>query len=88
MFGWTGRTKRFDSIDPMQRVALVHRYVQAMETEKTKKWCKCEWIIHPDDVEKAEGQRRVRPGESHPECPVHTREGFLLHFFDWAEKHA
>lgn len=118
MFGWTGRTKRFDSIDPMQRVALVHRYVQAMETEQSKDWCRCVWAVHPDDQgtkrghcrlcndpqnaqqhhglpeDKALGDahtfkgKRMRKVDDHPECPVHTREGLILYFFDWAEKHA
>lgn len=27
--------------------------------------------------------RRQRRGEAHLECPVHTKEGFLLGFFKW-----
>lgn len=32
--------------------------------------------------------KRMRKVADHPECPVHTREGFLLYFFEWAEKNA
>jgi hypothetical protein len=97
--------------------ARVQEYIHQLETELTNKWCKCEWIIHPDDVnlavnecrkchhhevdhmiDKGNGNyeachdcsctqfagRRVRKGETNMQCPVHTREGFLLGFFDFA----
>jgi hypothetical protein len=92
--------------------ALVEEYVNKIETERTNNWCKCEWIIHPDDVDiqldvcKKCGQhdsngdhvlglnelrevhefvtpkRRMRRGAQHPQCPVHTKEGFILGFFE------
>lgn len=122
---------------------LVNKYVLALETEVTNKWCKCEWIIHPEDVnldvhncagcghprllhnkptiqignnlpactkiinnhhdespipQKSFAEdclckgwvdpprRRMRRGDTHPECPVHTKEGFLLGFFEWVFK--
>lgn len=42
-------------------------------------------------VENAEGFHfyqgiRRRRMDDHPMCPVHTREGMIAHFFDWAEK--
>jgi hypothetical protein len=118
---------------------MVKEYVSQMETQRTNDWCKCEWIIHPDDVELdihncanchhprirhiqqigtesishcnviievADGlgegvsdydqcpcvtwidppKRRMRKGDQNPECPVHTKEGFLLGFFEWVFK--
>src|ERR1700752_2367833 len=66
--------------------ALVAEYVKAIEIEQTNKFCKCEWIVHPDDTHLAEGARRIRKGEAAPDCWVHTKEGFLLGFFDWLFK--
>jgi hypothetical protein len=67
-------------------LGLITEYVMAIEVEQTNKYCKCEWIIHPDDVDKAEGQRRVRRGDVSLLCPVHTKEGFLHGFFVWVEQ--
>lgn len=39
--------------------------------------CKCNHWADPP-------KRRMRRGDQDPECPVHTKEGFLLGFFDWA----
>lgn len=30
--------------------------------------------------------RRTRLIDENPECPVHTKEGFLLGFFEWVKK--
>jgi len=62
---------------------LVAEYVRLIEAERTNRICKCEWIVHPDDENKPEGQRRVRKGEAALDCPVHTKEGFLIGFFRW-----
>jgi hypothetical protein len=112
----------------------VSEYVAEMETQRTNDWCKCEWLIHPDDSEidiyncarchhpralhteivGMEGcsktisianglgvedydeclcvawvdppKRRMRRGEPNPECPVHTKEGFLIGLFEWMFK--
>ncbi len=61
----------------------VAEYVRLIELEKTNRICKCEWIVHPDDVDKPEGQRKIRKGEPALDCPVHTKEGFLIGFFRW-----
>lgn len=61
----------------------IGQYVRAIETETTEKWCRCEWIIHPDDVNKRKGTRRKRRGDTHFDCPVHTREGFIMGFLIW-----
>lgn len=57
-------------------------YIEFIETERTNRLCFCEWLVHPDDVDKPEGSRRVRKGAENPQCPVHTRLGFLLYFFE------
>jgi hypothetical protein len=61
---------------------MVQAYISMVETERTNRLCKCEWIIHPDDKEKPEGSRRIHKGQESPHCPVHTKFGFLLYFFD------
>lgn len=113
---------------------LAEEYVSNMETERTNDWCKCEWLVHPEDegidptvcsacghpralhkglpdepmactkrIERGKysetpsatcvcedwvdpPKRRLRRGETHPECPIHTKEGFLLGFFEWLAK--
>src|SRR5258706_367586 len=63
---------------------LVADYVKLIELgETTTAGCKCQWIVHPDDVDKPDGQRRIRKGDASLKCPVHTKEGFLLGFFAW-----
>lgn len=99
---------------------LAADYVKKLEAATTKDWCKCEWLVHPDDVNVramhcrecqhlarnhwAPGgsdvnnpvlgncmecsceeykDRRVRKGAESPECPIHTRVGFILGFFLW-----
>jgi len=62
---------------------LAEEYIAAMEVQRTDDWCRCEWIIHPDDVDLPKGKRRKRRGEQADDCPVHTKEGFLIYFFEW-----
>lgn len=114
---------------PKARVPeLAADYVALIETERTDRLCKCEWRIHPEDVEldtencrschhphllhnelgpfEAENhewectagpdrdqcactrwvdppRRRKARVDTHPQCPVHTKEGFVMGFFDW-----
>lgn len=63
---------------------LAEKYLNMVETERTNRMCRCEWIIHPDDLDKPEGKRRIARGAQAANCPVHTKLGFLLYFFDWA----
>lgn len=54
---------------------LAANYVAAMETEASEKWCRCEWIIHPDDIDVKPGHCRLcgeKAGaslHSHPSDP-------------------
>ena len=88
---------------------LAMDYIGAMEVQRTDDWCRCEWIIHPDDTHVPDHRcrgckatrsdkrhdeesfqfehsfqgRRKRRGEQANDCPVHTKEGFLIYFFEW-----
>jgi len=102
------------SLTEEQIMDKVTEYVSRMETEQSTKWCKCEWIVHPDDVDIPDDVcrkcsqpredtihlpsiysedvnlhpflgKRQRRGDTHMECPVHTKEGFLLGFLKWAD---
>jgi hypothetical protein len=108
----TGVDVEILSLPKFQIPSLVNQYIAAMETEVSDEWCKCPWIIHPDDQEVKKGTcricgerkdrkvhdvdpeglrlgvhkftgKRMRRGDEHPECPVHTREGMVLYFFEW-----
>jgi hypothetical protein len=35
------------------------------------------------DVHKFKG-KRMRKADEHPQCPVHTREGMVMYFLEWA----
>lgn len=101
---------------PLARMPeLVTKYVGALETEESDNWCRCEWIIHPDDVKVKYGTCREcshprehaihaserephydhpyrgvrrRRSDTAPDCPVHTKEGLILYFLQWAMDHA
>jgi len=62
-------------------------YIASIEKERTNKICKCEWIVHPDDTDKPEGERRMRRGEATLDCPVHTKEGFIIGFIRHMMEH-
>lgn len=73
----------FISIPEADIPELVGRYVSTMETQRTDDWCRCEWTIHPDDRDLPKGKRRKIRSDTAPDCPVHTKEGFLRYFFEW-----
>jgi len=75
----------FISVPKCDIQALIVDYVACLETEESYKWCRCEWIIHPDDIH-LENHRRMHRGETVDDCPVHTKEGLLLYFFEWIFK--
>lgn len=76
------------SIPLEELMQLVADYTSWVETAETKEVCKCEWIIHPDDINKKpeEGKRRMRRGDTSLDCPAHTKEGYLLGFFEWLKR--
>lgn len=57
--------------------SAIGRYVTHIETGETSETCKCEWL-----EERNTGLKTQRI-EENLECPVHTKEGFLLGFFRW-----
>lgn len=106
----------FISLPQNDILPLVTKYIGAMETEESDKWCRCEWITHPDDQEITTGNCRQcnmskkahehtmsaresesfdmpdvhkfkgirkRRGDEDATCPVHTREGMVIYFFEW-----
>lgn len=77
-YDWVGQ---WLSVPVKELPQMVGAYVQMIETERTNRLCKCEWIVHPDDVGKPVGSRRVHRGAQATDCPVHTKIGFLLYFF-------
>lgn len=119
-----GEGIEFFSIPVNNVPRMASEYVSALETGETLTWCKCEWIIHPDDQnidttickdcghsldlyfgeeEHLNGhkfchafecghdgcapkRRRMRRGAVDMTCPVHTKEGLILGFFEWVFK--
>lgn len=106
-----GGPTEFISIPSMDIPALAEKYIAAMETEASADWCRCEWVIHPDDTEVKAGTcrecgerkgsdahnkideidpdrhhfkgKRMRRGDEASDCPVHTRAGLVIYFFEW-----
>lgn len=62
-------------------VGLVTAYVRSIERGNTEDSCWCPWT--PLEVQGKMG--RLRAGE-HPQCPVHTKEGFLFGFIDYVRE--
>lgn len=62
---------------------LAKTYLAYLETALSDDVCLCLWQIHPADVDEEPGKRRKRVKETHPACPVHTREGVLAAFLTW-----
>jgi len=60
-----------------EEVDLVLAYIRKIEFGLTEHVCWCPW--KPMEVEGRKG--KLRTGE-HPQCPVHTKEGFVFGFID------
>jgi hypothetical protein len=70
---------------PMEREKLkkvIAAYTGSLETELTEQNCLCEWV----EIDTERGKKKVNStrmgGSVNMECPVHTREGFLLAFIE------
>ena len=98
---------QFISLPALDIPGLAAAYAEAMEMQETNDWCRCEWVVHPDDVEVKSGHcrqcgtkkndpmhwptrgdhefrgKRMRRGDQAEDCPVHTKEGMLIYFFEW-----
>jgi hypothetical protein len=55
----------------------IGEYVTHIETGVTREVCRCEW----SEVDRSGHFQKIAESL---ECPVHTKEGFLLGFFRWA----
>jgi hypothetical protein len=55
----------------------IGEYVTHIETGVTREVCRCEW----SEVDRSGHFQKISESL---ECPVHTKEGFLLGFFRWA----
>lgn len=85
IFGRRGRS--FVEMDEAELLESVGRYVKHIEISKTTDTCKCITEIHPDDANIEKGKaRRMRVIEMALDCPVHTREGFLLGYFEFMKR--
>lgn len=69
----------------MEREALkklIEAYTGSLETDLTQDNCLCDWV----EVDTERGKKMVNStrmgGAVNMECPVHTREGFLLAFIE------
>lgn len=76
-----GTAEEWFSIPIRGLPGLVDKYIDFIMTGPTDVVCQCEWVIHPDDVDKPKGQRRRKRGQEHPKCMQHTKLGFLMGFF-------
>lgn len=80
--GWESKADEFLeflSIPKKEIPELAARFIDAIETQETLKWCACTWKIHPEDVGK-ERQRKVRI-DANEWCVLHTKVGLILGFF-------
>lgn len=64
-------------------------YTDYLEVALTDKACLCKWIYRDPapvkEVEEEAPKPRMRArSHEHPECPVHTKRGLLVGFFQWA----
>lgn len=61
---------------------LIESYTSSLETDLTQDNCLCDWV----EVDTERGKKMVNStrmgGAVNLECPVHTREGFLLAFIE------
>ena len=64
--------KEYLSIPKADIPLLTNLYINELETGESSEWCKCEWQIHPDDVDIPDGHCRNcgdKKGTHDPEGP-------------------
>lgn len=71
--------KHYDITEP-ELWPAIGQYVTHIETGETKDTCKCEW---GEEYTGPTGIPMKSVIAENLECPVHTKEGFLLGFFRW-----
>lgn len=84
---FTRRNRSFVELSEEELFDSVGKYVRYIETAKTRDTCKCHTEVHPDDAKLPAGEpRRLRVIHISLECPVHSREGYLLGYFKFMER--
>lgn len=58
-------------------MSLIISFIRSVERGETDKICWCPWT----PLKLGEKEGRLRSGE-HPQCPAHTKEGFLIGFLN------
>lgn len=81
------RAKRFVEMEDAELLDSIGRYVRHIEVSPSKQTCKCD----VERVPKPEGASETMPQllrvkDIALDCPVHTKEGFLMGYFDWMRK--
>lgn len=78
------RNKAFVEMNDVELLESVGRYVRHIEVSPTRQTCRCivERIPKPKDAPETMPQL-LRPVEISLTCPVHTKEGFLLGYFEF-----
>ena len=60
---------------------IVDEYVSGLETNLTAETCLCRWqTFRVYDKEQVQYRDMKRLADNHPYCPVHSKEGLLVHF--------
>lgn len=59
----------------------VNAYVSEVELGAVK--CRCEWLIHPEDVDLSPDQQRKRRGMESEFCATHSKRGLVLGLFEY-----
>lgn len=76
IYGWS------EAVDRNELKSIIEAYTSSLETELTQDNCLCEWV----EIGTTYGKKMVNStrmgGSVNMECPVHTREGFLLAFIE------
>jgi hypothetical protein len=60
---------------------FAQQYADMIETAATKEMCRCGWIM-----KEMNGETKPWRQDEHPWCPVHTKVGFILGFYEWMFK--
>lgn len=63
---------------------LILFYVQSLESGQTRDHCLCQWK-EMTGLPDSERQRWAR-GDAHEDCPIHTKEGFIVGFLAFMSK--
>lgn len=79
--------KQFVEMTDAELLESIGRYVTHIEVSPSRQTCKCivERIPKPEGAPDTMPQL-IRPVEIALDCPVHTKEGFLLGYFQYMRK--